>query len=214
VPFLIELLRDEDAPDRDGLALLLASIAAGSGYLEAHLTLDSEREAAVEEARKAGKTLDAEVELERAYVRAARISAEPALALLGPFLDHEDGVTRSSVAEAFGCYPARAEELLPPLRAALEREVDDEVRDAMRRSILRLTGKGAEVEAEDAARQDAIAADIRKQVARRRWRDVAAMVTGLAAATFVYKRQYLAAAAMLGVYLLVVWLLEIRPRGA
>ena len=36
LPFLVDLLRDPHTPDRDALALLVASIVAGRGYTEIH----------------------------------------------------------------------------------------------------------------------------------------------------------------------------------
>jgi len=210
VPFLIELLRDDRTPDRDQLANLVASIAAGSGYLERQLHVDFVREAADEQAKAEGTTLAAKQERERAWVDATRRAAEPSLPLLLPFLDHEEADLRANVARALGHYPARAEELLPPLRAAMERERGGDARQAMQRAILLLTGKKVEVDAEDDAPRDAAEGALRARTRKRRWADLIGAFPVLIACGLFITGHYVAAAVVFILALVCIWLVERR----
>jgi hypothetical protein len=62
-----------------------------------------------------------------------------ALELLFPYLQHSDADIRTAVVESFGHYPARAEVLVPALRAALEGERDEEIRARIKNSLQSLS---------------------------------------------------------------------------
>ena len=62
------------------------------------------------------------------------------LPLLTPYLNDGNWEVRQCVAEGLGQFPERAEELLPLLRAAAQRESDPEVGASLAASIRRLEG--------------------------------------------------------------------------
>jgi hypothetical protein len=123
VPFLYELLTAPGVPDRTGIALLLASIAGGAGYMEVHGDGDDD-----ERAREA------------AEVAAVRRAVSAGLRHLLPYLTDGEPEMRMSIAEALGNYPEHAEWSLPAVEAALETETEDEVLEALGQSRDRLGG--------------------------------------------------------------------------
>lgn len=125
LPFLIDLLRHPATPDKDGVAMLVASIACGNGYYLVH--------SAVGITPAAG--LQASFAKEREVVAAIRSLSASALDLLKPYLAHREPELRGAIAEAFACFPSRADDLLPLLRTALERERNEDARAAIGSAI-------------------------------------------------------------------------------
>ena len=132
VPFLVSLLTKSNIPDRDLVALIFASIADGSSYLEVHAIRDAESE---DRWRKIlsdeGKDFEAELEKEREWVKTTREAVEPKLDMIFEFLGHEDSEIRLAVASALGNYQSHISKSLPLLRDAHQSEVDDHVREAI-----------------------------------------------------------------------------------
>ncbi len=134
LPFLIELLEDEAIPQRDHLAALVACIIAGRGYYEVHAS-----RVLINPFTKKPLPPNADVEAkireEKRILAAVKKSGAPAIPLLVPFLGHESGDLRRSVADAFARYPSFAATTVPALERALTLETDDEVRDDLRRAL-------------------------------------------------------------------------------
>ncbi len=129
LPFLILALADPGYPNREGIAVLVASILAGQGYYEVHADFVTKPEGA----------LDETLAQERRVVADVRRIGLGALQLLTPFLCHPEAEVRSTVAEALGCYPSKAEILLPLLREALSLEQDEDFRERIKGSVDRIS---------------------------------------------------------------------------
>lgn len=139
VPYLVNIIKSSQSTDRESVAGLLAAIANGVGYLEVHAQPDSPFLDVWEEVlSKSGTDLEEQIAEEQKWVAAVRKAVDPHLDLLYEFIQHEVWDIRYEVASALGKYPGHAEESLPVLRAALEHETDDEIREAIRLSITKL----------------------------------------------------------------------------
>jgi HEAT repeat protein len=131
VPFLYELLTAPEVHDKASIAVLLACVAEGVGYLEVHAAGGfGERNCREILARK-GKTLEAELEREAAEVEAVRRAASAGLRHLPPYLNDPEPDVRRSVASALGHFPEHASWILPALDAALASETDTHVRNEL-----------------------------------------------------------------------------------
>jgi hypothetical protein len=139
VPFLYELLNGVDIKGKSDIAGLLASIAAGKGYLEVHAVGKfAEKWRSI--LAKEGKSLDEEVAREEAQTLEVRRAASARLLDLVPYLRDPEPENRLAVAEALGCYPGHRATTLPALRSAAADETTEEVSEAIARSISRLDG--------------------------------------------------------------------------
>jgi hypothetical protein len=139
VPYLARMLRSPQTPDRESVVGLLAAIANGSGYLEVHARANSPlRDVWNLILSEEGMNVKERMALERSWVAAVRKAVDPHLDLLYEFIQHKVWDTRFEVASALGEYPSHARESLEILRAALEQEVDGEIREAIEASIARL----------------------------------------------------------------------------
>jgi hypothetical protein len=139
VPFLYELLVQPDMKGRSGLAHLLASIAAGRGYLEVHAVIPFGEKSWREILAKRGKSLEEEMAREAAVTLSVRRAASVGLPAIIPFLKDNEPEIRRAVASALGEYPEHAALSLPALTAAAQREIDEEAREAIQESLARLT---------------------------------------------------------------------------
>jgi hypothetical protein len=133
IPFLAEILRSDAAPDRPPIAMLLACITAGHGFLEVH--------AAQNEARfremldRHGQSLEQELEREREIVARVRAEAVKVLPFLIPYLNDAESEVRASVAEALAAIPDVGAAHVGLLRNALDLETDAEARQRIRESL-------------------------------------------------------------------------------
>lgn len=128
VPFLIELLAHPATADKAGIACLLASIADGGGYLEAHVRSEADKETWRGVLAKQRKELESELKREAEIARRVREAAREALPLLAPYLSHSEADVRSLIPRALASFPEDAETYLPMLEAALAMEADGYVR--------------------------------------------------------------------------------------
>ena len=134
LPFLIDLLEAGGTPERESLALLVASIMSGRGYFEVHFAKDRINPFT-------GKPVDPSVDIdarlleEKKVVAGVRERGARAVPLLLPFLKDEVGDVRSGVAQALAEYPSQAASTAPAIRAALAVEPDEEVRLVMRAAL-------------------------------------------------------------------------------
>jgi hypothetical protein len=139
IPFLVRMLQSSQTPDRASVALLLASIAGGSSYLEIHAVPGTIGETTWREIlSERNVELDAQLEVERGWVQAVREEVEPHLGLLYEFLDDEESELRKAIADALGSFPQRSVDHLESLQAALQRERDEDVRQSMQVAIEKL----------------------------------------------------------------------------
>lgn len=138
VPFLQELLRMPETPDKMMIADLLAEMADGNPYLESASTDEQMglllRKSFVED----GRDFDQELIDSRHYADATREAVGQELPLLYPYLTCEEPEIRCSIATAFGIYPDHVSETLPFLEDALKAESNEEVQQAIKKSIAKL----------------------------------------------------------------------------
>jgi hypothetical protein len=143
VPYLVKLLKSSQTPNRNSVAGLFAAIANGSGYLKVHTKPDS---AFGENWQDIISDSDADLVKKLAeedkWVAAVRRAVDPHLDMLYEFIEHELWDIRFEVASALGKYPNHAKESLPILMAALEHEADEEIREAIEKSIQQLKATG------------------------------------------------------------------------
>jgi HEAT repeat protein len=141
VPFLYEILAAPGVKGRSGIAHLLASIAAGRGYLEVHAVSPHGEKSWREILGKRGKSLEEEISREAAVTASVHRAASSGLPALIPFLKDDEPEIRRAVASALGEYPEHTALSTPALTAAAEREVDEEAREAIQEAIDRLTSR-------------------------------------------------------------------------
>ena len=139
VPFLFELLAADETHEKSTIACLLASIAAGRGYLEVHAVGEFGEPAWRKILRDKGKSLEAELAREYMEVHAVHLSVSPELPHLLPYLCDDDPEVRISVAEALARHPEHIAVSLPALKTALESETSAEVREVIQASLTLLT---------------------------------------------------------------------------
>jgi hypothetical protein len=139
VPFLYELLIAPGVPGKTDIVQLLACIADGVGYLEVHAVGDPGKPTWRKILGEKGKTLEAELERERAEIASVRRAASTGLPHLTQYLRDSEPEIRRLVAVALGNYPEHASVSLPALEAAYSSESDEEVRAALQESKARLT---------------------------------------------------------------------------
>lgn len=134
LPFLIELLRQQSVPERQELALLVASILAGKGYYQVHASIDIVNPFTGKPIPKP-VDLDERIRKERAIVAEIREVGTSALSCLVPFLADPDPEIRRSIAQALARYPQCKDALLASLMEAAAIESDDDVRAEMEKAL-------------------------------------------------------------------------------
>jgi hypothetical protein len=139
VPYLVNLLKSSTTPNRDLVAGLFAAIANGSGYLEVHAQSHlSSKEKWQDVKSDSDADIGEQLDLERKWVAAVRRAVDSHLDMLYEFIQHEVWDIRYEVASALGKYPNHAKDSLPILMAALEHELDGQIREAIEVSIQQL----------------------------------------------------------------------------
>jgi hypothetical protein len=135
VPFLQELLRSADTPDRLMIADLLAEMADGRPYLEASLGSEAMQRLMREGLAREGRSFEQELADSRRFARETKMAVGKDLPLLYPYLTCAEAEIRRSIANALKNYPERADETLPLLEAAALSERDAEAKQAMEEAI-------------------------------------------------------------------------------
>lgn len=136
IPFLVSMLHSPSTPDRSMVALLFASIADGSSYLETHTPSDAENQGIWDRyLSKQGRSFAEQATLEHKWVQAVRDAVDPHVTLLYEFIDHEEPELRFSVASALGKYPNYASSSLEILNHAISIESEEYVRIALEESV-------------------------------------------------------------------------------
>ncbi len=126
LPFLIDILRKGKTIDNSYIATLIASIASGQGYYQAHSKVEIINQP---------ENLEKLLEKERQIVKDIREISIDAIDLLIPYIKHESTEVRRAIAEAFGCFPSEYSKLLPILDSWLEHEDDEDVAEYLQESI-------------------------------------------------------------------------------
>lgn len=135
VPFLQELLRSPETPDKIMIADLLAELAAGSPSLDSSFQDEGMDQWMREALADEGLDFDQELIESQKYADATREAVGKELALLYPYLTCEEPEVRRSVSVALQHYPQYAAETIPLLETALAAESDEEAGEAMEESI-------------------------------------------------------------------------------
>ena len=132
VPFLIELLADEAVPGKDGILELLAELATGSSYWDAHQQLslfaDKRNEPGFQE------TLEEEL----GWVRNTRTSIYEGTELYLRLLHHNEAAVRTACAYLLACYPENATQSLPEIHQTFQIEEDGLAQSSMLMTIATL----------------------------------------------------------------------------
>lgn len=135
VPFLWELLKSPETPNKLFVANLLTVIAKEEHTY--HHVMKDERK--LEEWKiilaEQGKSLDEEVEKAKRYYKEVHSEIAKEFHFLYPYLFCEEPVIRDYVAKAFGNYPEFKSETLPLLEKALLTETDEFAKETIENSI-------------------------------------------------------------------------------
>lgn len=132
LPFLFELLENEEVQDKEAVVCLLAAMTGCCPYLETNVTSAEERSRIDAKFRKKGTTYEEELHRERALVQAVKSEIAKRFDLIYPYLRYpDDFFLRLSVAVALGQFPEIAARLRPDLELALQSETDEHVRNAI-----------------------------------------------------------------------------------
>jgi hypothetical protein len=113
VPFLIVLAGDDTVHERDQILALLAVIASGSSFLDVH---QSYLDAADSDSPEFGSR----VQQELGWVRAAHDAVAAGIPTFLKLVRDADPDVGACAAYALSCFPERATQVGPPLRAALD----------------------------------------------------------------------------------------------
>ena len=135
VPFLTEMLESDTAPDREGVIMLFALIASGTGYLEVHAAEGNDAARWADILRKEGRNFGQEMRKEHQDVARVRRACRPHLGMLLPYLANPEPDMRMEVARALSAYPEERDTFLPALEVALANETDDVVRESLAKDI-------------------------------------------------------------------------------
>jgi HEAT repeat protein len=142
VPFLLEMLRSPDTPDKAGIAMLLAELADGIAPLELYSDPEDEMSRLMRAAlAQEGRDFDRELCQGRVWVRSTRAAVGLGLELLFPYLRHNEPAVREAVVRALSRFPERAQDTVPLLEQALRSEGEDYVRETLKSSLTELEGR-------------------------------------------------------------------------
>lgn len=139
VPFLFKMLQSSETPDKSSVALLLASLADGTSYLEVHAFLNEENEKTWRKIlAKDGRDLETELAQELSWVRATREAVGKNLELLYGYIEHQEPTVREMIVKALVHYPESANDILPCLENALTNENNPYVKAEIELAIEKL----------------------------------------------------------------------------
>ena len=134
VPFLYELIKHPETPDKSEVVYLLSFLATGSHAYSGVMEDEHKKREWTEILSKDGEVLEDEVKKGQEYERSIHLEVAKEFQLLYPYL-FSDRHTRLQVTEVFEKYPEFKLETLPLLEKALASENDKLVRKAIESSI-------------------------------------------------------------------------------
>jgi len=135
VPFLYELLRSPETPDKLLVTLLLANIATGTFYFRHTPSSEKDKLMWQKILEKRGSSLDQEISKGQLHEINVRKAIEKELNLLYQYLFCEEPAVRDSVAKALGEYPQFKMDTLLLLEKALASETDEFAKETIENSI-------------------------------------------------------------------------------
>lgn len=135
VPYLLELVKTPETPDKLQIVFLLASLAIGRHALYGVLEDEKRRQTWTKIMAGRGKILEDEVKKGQEYEAAIHSEFAKEFSLFYPYLFDEFHAIRDYVAQVFQEYPEFRAETLPLLKNALISESDKFARESMRNSI-------------------------------------------------------------------------------
>ena len=135
VPFLWELVKSPETPDKLKIIFLLASFGIGRHSFHGILEDEKRRQNWTSIMAKSGKILEDEVNKGQAYEEATHLSIAKELSLFYPYLFDDLYAIRDRVAHVFQDYPEFRLETLPLLEKALASENNIYAKKTMENSI-------------------------------------------------------------------------------
>jgi HEAT repeat protein len=144
IPFLQELLKAADTPNKPSIVVLLCGMATGNSAYEGILGNQKVIKGMTYEElwrgilAKQGKVLEDEVRKGSEYVERARLAVGMELPLLYPYLLEGNPYVRAMAAHAVAHFGDSAHETVPLLESALAAERDEAVKAAMTKAIANL----------------------------------------------------------------------------
>lgn len=135
VPFLYELLRSPETPDKLLVTFLLANIATGTVYFRHTLSSEKDKLTWQKILEKHGSSLDEEISKGQLHEINVRKAIEKELNLLYQYLFCEEPAVRDSVAKALGEYSQFKMDTLSLLEKALANETDEFAKETIENSI-------------------------------------------------------------------------------
>jgi hypothetical protein len=139
VPFLYELLKSSETPDKLIVAFLLANLATGTFYFHHNLSNEKDKLIWQEILKKQGTTLEEEISKGQLYESNVRKAIEKEFSLLYSYLFCEVPEVRDSVSKALGEYTKCKSATLPLLEKALASESDEFTKETIENSIKNLS---------------------------------------------------------------------------
>ena len=141
IPFLQELLKFPDTPDKASIAALLADMGIGYGVYD-HILGNNQMVKGItyeemwrENLASKGKVLEEEVEKGRKHAETTRLAVEKELHLLYPYLLHHEPYVRATIAHSLANFSQYSQEILPLLEKALMLDSDEDTRETIVNSI-------------------------------------------------------------------------------
>lgn len=145
IPFLFELLEDEDVQDKEEVVCLLTALASCGVFEETNE--EQRRRLDADLSQKLGITYEESLQRLRELVRTVKAAIAGRFDLLYPYLRYRnDFYVRLSVATALCEFPDIAKRLRPNLESALQSDPDEYVRTAIAAALTaagETTPKGA-----------------------------------------------------------------------
>lgn len=135
IPFLLELVKTPETPDKLEIVFLLASLAIGRHALHGVLEDEKRRQTWTKIMADRGRILEDEVKKGQGYEAAIHSEFAKEFSLFYPYLFDDLYAIRDYVAQVFREYPEFRAETLPLLKKALISESDEFARESMRNSI-------------------------------------------------------------------------------
>lgn len=134
IPFLVELLSAPEVKDKPSIVVLLANIAGGRGYYEAHETI-------LQKLAKRPLDFRAKRGEEMRTVEAVRLAASPHIPHLIRHLTHPEPAVRIAVTRPLPLYPEHAAAAAIALEQVRRSESHPEVLEVFEEALATISGR-------------------------------------------------------------------------